>query len=123
MGWITANGENISIHKEIEWLTRYVAHLHESANLSRRAHSAMLQYVTAGNVLLVLWAVWAATSSEPIWQKGIAFVLVCVFASWSYKAVSKANEALRRHEESRPELPNSAAFMPGQLADGDPGDH
>lgn len=117
MGWITANRENISIHKEVDYLSRYIAWVHEDANLSRRAHSLLIQHTVMAAALFVAWVVWACTSTDAYWLKMGGLAACAAFWLWPQRQIERANKRVRDHEENRPVLLRGECFMAGHYAD------
>ena len=98
MGWITANGERISIRKEIEWLESYIDWSREDANYSRRCHTAVLQadMLFVGSILFVNVG---EVATAPWYAR-----LLVVAAVWVYGFMlkDKADKAINAHAAKKP---------------------
>jgi hypothetical protein len=111
MGWITEDRERISIRKEMEWLESYMAWVHEDANLSRRAHSALLQHQIHGATFGICIFIGLLHYNAPSWQ---FLLLAGAWGWWSYWPfghLEKANKAVEDHADKRPSTEYEGNFF------------
>jgi hypothetical protein len=102
MGGMSADGKRILLYEELEWMESYMSWAHESANLSRRTHSALLQHQIQGVLAALAIFMVLLHHNAPFWQFIVLWAAYSWWSYWPFDHIEKLNRAVESHEDKRP---------------------